>query len=104
MWLRSSVGNLAVGPPHPAHPSEAVVPWIASLAIALAIGPFIVKRAILLGDHGYAYWLTVDYVARCISLVGVVLGFPSGLLARSHARAGAFTSFLVLLILIAAEL
>jgi uncharacterized protein len=104
MWLRSSVGNLAVGRPHPAHPSKAVVPWIASLAIALAIGPFIVKRAILLGEHGYAYWLTVDYVARCISLVGVVLGFPSGLLARSHPRTGVFTSLLVLLILVAAEL
>ena len=81
-----------------------MVPWIASLAVALALGPFIAKRFILSGEHGYVTWLVVDYTARCISLVGVVLGFRSGLLVRSSPRVGVVTSLVVLLILVAAEL
>jgi membrane protease YdiL (CAAX protease family) len=58
------------------------------LVVALAIGPFVIKRIILLGEHDYAFWLTVDYVARCVSLVGVALGFRSGLIERPQLRTG----------------
>ena len=54
--------------------------WGLWLAVILAIGPFIVRRIILLGDDNYVHWLEIDYPARCISLIGVILGFRSGLL------------------------
>src|SRR5260370_8907625 len=104
MWLRRSIYRLTASGPQAIHRSGATAPWIASLAMALAMGPFIAKRFILLGEHGYTFWLAVDYLARCISLVGVVLGFHSGFLVRSNPRVGVAASLVVLLVLVAAEL
>jgi membrane protease YdiL (CAAX protease family) len=79
--------------------------WVAWLAIILAIGPFVIKRIILLGDYeDYVVWLAVDYVARCVSLLGVILGFRSGLIERLEFRAGCFASGVVLAGLLSTEL
>ena len=56
------------------HPSHPLSLWGLWLAVILAIGPFIVRRIILLGDDNYAHWLAIDYSARCISLIGVIVG------------------------------
>ncbi len=104
MWLRRSIFSVTAIGPHRVHQPEAMVTWLASLAVALAIGPFVAKRFILLGEHGYGTWLTIDYMARCVSLVGIVLGFRSGLLVRSTPRAGVVVCLFVLLVLVTAEL
>src|SRR5258708_2197626 len=79
--------------------------WVAWLAIILAVGPFVIKRIILLGDYeDYVVWLTVDYLARCVSLLGVMLGFRSGLIERLEFRAGWFVSGVVLAGLLFTEL
>jgi membrane protease YdiL (CAAX protease family) len=79
--------------------------WFAWLAVILAVGPFVIKRIILLGDHeDYVVWLTIDYVARCVSLLGVMLGFRSGLIERTKFRAGWFVSGVVLAGLLSAQL
>ena len=49
-------------------------------------------------------WLTIDYVARCVSLLGVVLGFRSGLIERLTFRAGWFVSGVVFASLLSTEL
>lgn len=61
-----------------AHRSHPFSLWGLWLAIFLAIAPFIVRRVILLGDDNYLHWMAFDYLARCISLIGVILGFCSG--------------------------
>jgi membrane protease YdiL (CAAX protease family) len=77
---------------------------IAWLAVILAVGPFIIKRIILLGyPDDYVVWLTLDYVGRCISLLGVMVGFKSGLIEPLNARAGWFFSCCVLAGLVSAE-
>jgi uncharacterized protein len=79
--------------------------WLAWLAVILAVGPFVIKRIVLLGHHeDYVVWLTVDYVARCVSLLGVVLGFRSGLIGRQQYQAGWFVSGVVLAGLLSSEL
>lgn len=79
--------------------------WLARFAIILAIGPFIIKRIILLNDQeDYVVWLAIDYAARCVSLLGVMLGFQAGLIERLKSRAGWFVSGVVLAGLLSAEL
>jgi len=73
------------------------------LAIILAIGPFIVRRVVLLGDDNYLHWMAIDYLARCISVGGVILGFQSGLLRPAHQRAAWPRSLQVCLLLFFAE-
>ena len=85
---------------HPSHPLSLRGLW---LAVILAVGPFIVRRIILLGDDNYLHWMAIDYLARCISLIGVILGFYSGLLQSPHPRTGWLSSLLVFLLLFAAE-
>lgn len=80
------------------------MPRLAWLAIGLAIGPFLVKRIILLGSFDYPTWLAIDYVARCISLVGVALGFKSGLIKPIGLRSGRLSSGIVLLAVLFAAL
>lgn len=77
--------------------------WLAWLAVSLAIGPFVIKRIILLNSEDYVVWLTVDYVARFVSLFGVVLGFRSGLIERPQYQAGWFVSGVVLAALLFTE-
>jgi membrane protease YdiL (CAAX protease family) len=78
--------------------------WLAWLAVILAVGPFIIKRIILLGyQENYAIWLTLDYVGRCVSLLGVMLGFKSGLIEPLKARTGWFVSCVVLAGLVSTE-
>ena len=77
--------------------------WVLWLAVILAVGPFIVRRIVLLGDDNYLHWMAIDYLARCISLTGVILGFSSGLLQSPHPRTGWLSSLLVFLLLFAAE-
>jgi membrane protease YdiL (CAAX protease family) len=73
------------------------------LAIAVAIVPFYLKRALLLGQHDYIFWLTADYSARIISLIGVAMARRSGLFAPARPSAGILTSVLVFMALLAAE-
>src|SRR3974390_3232168 len=77
--------------------------WALGLAVILAIGPFIVRRILLLGDYNYVHWLAIDYLARCISLIGVILGFRSGLLLPVHPRTDWLRSLRIFLLLFAAE-
>lgn len=78
--------------------------WLAWLAVVLAVGPFVIKRIILFGhQEDYVVWLTVDYVARCVSLLGVMLGFQSGLIEPPRFRAGWLASGAVLAALVSAE-
>src|SRR3974390_2567738 len=74
--------------------------WLAAI---LAVGPFIVRRIILLGDDNYLHWMAIDYPARCISVIGVILGFRSGLLLPVHPRADWSRSVLIFLLLFVAE-
>jgi membrane protease YdiL (CAAX protease family) len=92
-------------PPLPAatRPSHPLSLWVLWLAVILAVGPFIVRRIILLGDDNYLHWMAIDYLARCISLIGVVLGFYSGHLQSPPPRTGRLISLLVFLLLFAAE-
>ena len=73
------------------------------LAVALTIAPFIVRRIILLGDDNYAHWMAIDYVARCISLLGAIFGLRSGLLRDTPRPAAWPRSIKVFLLLFAAE-
>jgi hypothetical protein len=73
------------------------------LAIAVAIVPFYLKRALLLGQHDYIIWLTADYSARIISLIGVAMARRSGLFTPARPTAGIFTSILIFIGLLAAE-
>jgi len=73
------------------------------LAIAVAIVPFYLKRALLLGQHDYIIWLTADYSARIISLIGVVMARRSGLFTPVRPSAGILTSVLAFIALLAAE-
>jgi membrane protease YdiL (CAAX protease family) len=84
-------------------PSHPLSLWVLWLAVILAIGPFIVRRIVLLGDDNYVHWIAIDYLARCISLIGVILGFYSGLLQSPHPRTGRLSSLLVFSLLFAAE-
>ena len=59
--------------------AKANLSWWGWFAIALAFGPFIAKRAILLDHPPYIIWLVIDYSARVISLVGVVIAGQAGL-------------------------
>ena len=77
--------------------------WWGWLAVALAFGPFVAKRAILLGQHDYTVWLAADYGARVISLAGVIMARQAGLLDRGRLPAGLLKSVLVLLALILAN-
>ena len=77
--------------------------WALWLAVILAVGPFIVRRIILIGDDNYLHWMAIDYAARCISLIGVILGFRSGLLQPPHPRTNWLSSLRVLLLLFAAQ-
>ena len=92
-------------PPSPAanQQSHPLSQWALWLAVILAIGPFIVRRIVLLGDDNYVHWLAIDYLARCISLIGVILGFRSGLLQPVHPRADWPRSLQVFLLLFFAE-
>ena len=93
-----------IPPPSTAtHPSYPLSLWVLWLAVILAVGPFIVRRIALLGDDNYLHWMAVDYLARCISLIGVILGFYSGLLQSPHPRTGRLSSLLVFSLLFAAE-
>jgi len=82
------------------HPSSQRTLW---LAVVLAIAPFIVRRIILLGDDNYAHWMAIDYAARCISLLGAIVGLRSSLLQETHQQAGWPRSLQVFLLLFAAE-
>jgi len=72
------------------------------LAVILAVGPFIVRRIVLLDDDNYLHWVAIDYSARCISLIGVVLGFRCGVLQPAPPRADWLSSIRVFLLLFAA--
>src|SRR5579863_924902 len=85
-------------------PPNNVLPRKAWFAIAIAIVPFFAKRAILLGEHNYVFWLAADYGARILSLVGVEMARRSGLFAKSRAPAGALLSVVTFVILLALEL
>jgi membrane protease YdiL (CAAX protease family) len=93
--------------PHPSAATHRSRPWSLWglwLAVILAIGPFIVRRIVLLGDDNYVHWLAIDYLARCISVTGVILGFRSGLLQPEHLRTDWLRSLRVFLLLFVAEL
>ena len=77
--------------------------WSLWLAIILAIGPFIVRRIVLLGDDNFAHWLAIDYLARCISLTGVIFAFRSGLVSSEHTPASWRRSLQVMFLLVVAE-
>ena len=47
--------------------------------------------------------MTIDYLARCLSLIGALVGFRSGLLAPAHPRTDWPKSLQVFLLLFAAE-
>jgi membrane protease YdiL (CAAX protease family) len=83
-------------------PTDNIAPsgW---LAIAVAIVPFYLKRALLLGQHDYIIWLTADYSARIISLIGVAMARRSGLFPPARPSAGILTSVLAFVALLAAE-
>jgi membrane protease YdiL (CAAX protease family) len=87
--------------PRQSHPLSM---WGLWLAVILAVGPFIVRRIILLGDDDYVHWMAIDYLARSISLIGVILGFRSGHLQPVHALTDWPRSLLVFLLLLVAEL
>jgi membrane protease YdiL (CAAX protease family) len=89
--------SAAISPSHP------LSLWVLWLAVILAVGPFIVRRIVLLGDDNYLHWMAIDYLARCISLTGVILGVYSGLLQSSQPRTGWLSSLLVFALLFAAE-
>ena len=82
---------------------RATLSWWGWFAIALAFGPFIAKRAFLLGQHDYIIWLAADYGARVISLAGVIMARQAGLLDPGRPPAGLLKSVLVLLALIVAN-
>ena len=86
------------------HRSQPWSLWGLWLTVILAIGPFIVRRIVLLGDDNYVHWLAFDYLARCISVTGVILGFRSGFLRPVHLRANWLRSLWVFLLLFVAEL
>ena len=73
------------------------------LAIAVATVPFYLKRALLLGQHDYIIWLTADYSARIISLIGVAMARRSGLFPPARPSAGILTSVFAFIALLAAE-
>jgi membrane protease YdiL (CAAX protease family) len=87
-----------------AHQAHRLSLWSLWLAVVLAVGPFIVRRIVLLGDDDYVHWMAIDYLARWISLIGVVLGFRCGFLRPVHLRTDWPTSLRVFLLLLAAGL
>jgi membrane protease YdiL (CAAX protease family) len=95
--------DTTASPSAAAHPPHPLALWCLWLAVILAIAPFIVRRIILLGDDNYLHWMAIDYLARCISLIGVIIGFRSGLLHSPHPRTGWLRSLVVFLLLFAAE-
>jgi len=84
---------------HPSDPASSRRLW---LAVILAVGPFIIRRIILLGDHDYLHWMEIDYLARCISLIGVIIAFRSGLPRPLPPRTDWLSSARVFLLLFAA--
>jgi uncharacterized protein len=43
------------------------------VGISIAFFPFLIKRFLVLANDSYLYWICVDYISRCISLLGVIL-------------------------------
>jgi len=106
--IAKTVFNRAAAGPHPRYdaaplrchtPADPLSLWVLWLAVILAVGPFIARRIILLGDDDSLHWMAVDYSARCISLIGVIIGFRSGLLQSEQPRTGLLRSFLIFLLL-----
>ena len=95
-------GNVSISSVTNKQPTANISPngW---LAIAIAIVPFYLKRALLLGQHDYIIWLTADYSARIISLIGVAMARRSGLFTPARPSAGILTSVLIFGALLAAE-
>jgi membrane protease YdiL (CAAX protease family) len=79
------------------------LPWKGRIAIAVAIVPFIAKRAILLGQHDYIFWLATDYSARMLSLVGVAMARRSGIFASARPPAGVMFSVLIFIAVLIAQ-
>jgi len=79
------------------------LPWKGRITIAVAIVPFIAKRAILFGHHSYIFWLATDYSARMLSLVGVAMARRSGIFASSRHRAGVMFSLLIFMAVLIAQ-
>ena len=102
MLQLSLVGDTTRAPSKDSRPLPLPL-WNLWLAIIPAVGPFIVRRIILLGDDNYVHWMTIDYLARCLSLIGALVGFRSGLLAPAHPRTDWPKSLQVFLLLFAAE-
>ena len=73
-------------------------------AIAIAIIPFVAKRVIVLGQHDYIFWLSADYSARVLSLIGVVIARRSGLFNSAPVSAGLLFSTIIFVLLLAAEI
>ncbi len=64
-----------------------LAPLNASLAIALALLPFVVKRMAVLGMPEVGYWLAWDYGARFVVLAGVALAYRTRLIGPVRHRA-----------------
>lgn len=84
--------------------SKHTLSWSDWFAIAVATVPFFVKRAILLEEHSYVFWLATDYGARTLSLVGVAMARRAGLLSTNRPAAGVAVSVAIFAVLVVAEL
>ena len=102
MYQRAGRGEVSIPSVTDKQPKGDISPggW---LAVAVAIVPFFLKRALLLGQHDYIFWLTADYSARIISLIGVAMARRSWFFAPARPSAGILTSALVFMALLAAE-
>lgn len=47
--------------------------FLFKLGIFAAFFPFLIKRFLVLGSEDYLYWISVDYISRGVSLLGLVL-------------------------------
>ncbi len=82
-------------------PRTASLPPLAWLGITLALLPFPVKRAMLLGELEVLHWLAWDYGIRFIMLAGVILVYESGAMRPPPPRASWLKSVLVFAVALA---
>jgi len=66
--------------------------WV---ALALAVAPAFVKRALFIGEPDYVAWLIADYVGRALSLMGMFIAWRVRLLPPIGNGAGMLRSSLV---------
>jgi len=75
--------------------------WVAA---TLVFAPFALKRLLELGEHGYVYWLAVDYGGHLVSLAGAFVAYRRGLLSPPRQSVGPLGSLVLTPVFLAVAL